>query len=323
MTPHLTIAYLTNRKEPMIGWFFDSLHLQTEGDYTGIKLVVVDFYAQACDGWTETDIVERKKEFSALSKCAFIHVPPKPSVWQGAFRRAKINYFAAANTRNTAFCLAPDGYLVFVDDLSVLLPGWLTEVRARMVERKVACGAYDKVLNLKVEAGEVKDFQFHPPGRDTRRDQVPNEEPFRCGGGWAFGCSIAIPTDALVTTNGFDEDCDSMGFEDVICGIMLERNGYELVYCPRMKTLESEERHFIEKPFARIIKKMKAPSNYPDSSHAILDWVMTGKRITAPNFQNMVETRCQVLAGEPFPLIQCPEHHWPDSQLICEMDQRR
>jgi hypothetical protein len=129
--------------------------------------------------------------------------------------------------------------------------------------------------------------------------------------------------EALLKINGFDEDCDSMGFEDVICGIMLQRNGNAMMYCPRMRTLESEELHFVEKPFARIIKKLVPESTYPDASHAILDWVLKGRRVMAPNYQNMRELRQHVLGGGEFPILQIPEHDWRDKQPIREMDQTR
>ena len=120
----LTIAYMTHRKEPLIGWFFDSLDNELGGQYEGVKVVVVDFYAQPCDGWTEEDVEKRKAKFVELSKTDVLHVPPKPSVWQGPHRLTKVNYFAASSARNTAICLAEDGYVVFMDDLSVIMPGW-------------------------------------------------------------------------------------------------------------------------------------------------------------------------------------------------------
>lgn len=324
MIPHITICWLTNRKQCCFDWFCDSLHLQTEGDYTGIRVVAVDFWAQDCDGWTPKDVAKRRSEFKALCKAPdFHHVPPKPTVWQGKYRLAKINYFAASNARNTGLCLSLDGYVVFVDDLSVLLPSWLGQVKAAAEAGWVACGAFRKVLRLGVEKGLVTEFYDHPPGHDPRFRDEPGDEPKRTGGGHAFGASIGMPVESLLQINGYDEDCDSMSGEDYIAGLMLERTGIPLMYCRKMMTLESEEMHFIEKPFSRIIKKQVPDSHYPDASHAILDWVASAKRNHAPNYQNMRETRAKVLAGEPFPIIQCPEHDWRDGQPIREMDQTR
>lgn len=308
----------------MIEWFFDSLHNELEGNYDGIKIVVIDFWVQEMGrDWSKKAVETRKSYIQSKARHEITHVPPKPTVWQGAHRLAKINYFAASNTRNTALCLAPDGYIVYADDLSVLLPGWMKEVRNAIANNWIAQGSYSKVLKLDVHDGKVVNYVYHPHGRDSRLDHVKNDDPHISGGSWNYGCSLAIPTQALLNVNGFDEDCDSMGFEDVICGLMLQRTGNTIMYCPRMRTLESEELHFVEQPFARIIKKLVPESNYKDSSHAILDWVLNGRRVTAPNYQDMSELRQRVLAGEPFPAIGIPEHDWRDKQLIREMDQTR
>lgn len=320
---YLTIAFLTNRKDPCIKWFFDSLHNETGGDYTDIKIIVLDYWAQVVDDWTAANVAARKDHFAKLARHEFEHVPPKPTVWQGPYRLAKINYFAAANMRNTALCMAPDGYIAYVDDLSVILPGWLKQVREIMAQGFIAMGAYSKVINLQVNDGKVVNYQWHPAGRDSRLDHVKGDQPFKAPCGWSYGCSLAIPVESLLTVNGFDEDCDSMGFEDVICGIMLERAGNTLMYCPKMRTLESEERHFLEVPFSRIIKNLVPESTYKDSSHAILDWVQNGRRVSAPNYQSMRETRAAILAGSGFPISQIPEHDWRDAQPIREMDQTR
>ena len=320
----ITIAYLTNRRNPQIEWFFDSLHNECGGNYDGIKILVIDYWAQE-DGrdWSAKAVKARRDVFKKAAHCEILHIPPKPSVWQGAHRLAKINYFAASNTRNTALCHAEDGYICFVDDLAVLLPGWLAEVRNAITNNWIALSAYSKVLNLDVRGGAVHNYVYHPHGRDSRLDHVQGENPHIAGGSWCYGCSLAIPVEALLKINGFDEDCDSMGFEDVICGIMLQRNGNAMMYCPRMRTLESEELHFVEKPFARIIKKLVPESTYPDASHAILDWVLKGRRVMAPNYQNMRELRQHVLGGGEFPILQIPEHDWRDKQPIREMDQTR
>lgn len=315
---NLTIAYVTNRKDCRIQWFFDSLHNDLSGNYEGVDLLVVDFFAQAHLDWKQADVDERKLQFRNHCKAPrLIHVPPKPTVWQGPYRLAKYDFFAAANMRNTAICLASDGYLAFVDDLSVLLPGWIACVRDAMSKGIAALGAFRKVYNLLVQDGKVLDFRDNPIGHDSRLQHVQSDAPVQTNGGWFFGCSLALPLEALLSINGFDEDCDSMSGEDYICGIMLERAGLPLFFYPKMMTLESEELHFIEKPFRRIIKPHPG---YTDSSHAILDWVRR-ERKTAPNYQNMRVTRELVRAGNPFPAISCPEHDWRDKQPIREMDE--
>lgn len=319
---HFTVCYITHRKEPMVEWFLDSFHRECGGDYSNIKLVLIDFWAQPVDDWTQADVDTRKALFASKARGPFFHIPPKPTVWQGQYRLAKINYFAASNARNTGLCMAPDGYLVYADDLSVLLPGWWAQVKLCAENSWIGLGTYDKVLNLVVENGEVKSFDPHPHGEDTRRRHCKDSSPLAVSGSWMFGCSVAIPTEVLLNINGFDEDCDSMSGEDYIAGIMMEKQRtHKFVFLPQMKTLESEERHFIEAPFPRIIKPTHKLSPYKDSSHVILNQVIHGNRNIAPNYQVMRETRDLVLRGEPFPIIQCPQHDWRDGQEIRKMDQ--
>lgn len=308
LASHTTIVYITNRREPMIEWFFDSLHRECHGCYDNIKIVVVDFYA---------DYPGRRDSFLAKAHCFITHIPPKPTVWQGHFRLTQRDYFAASNTRNTGIAVAQDGYVVFVDDISVLCPGWLAEVRRAAEGNYIACGTYQKVLKLVVDNGSIVFFIDHPAGHDTRMAKVTNDEPLRCDGGWLFGASFAAPLEALLTINGLDEAADMVGQggEDYLCGIMLEKSGYELRFCPRMKTLESEERHYLDPPFKRVIK----PGN-PDASHVLLNMVRDGGRHRAPNYFDLRELRQRVLfENQPFPVSQIPQHCWFDGQPLAEL----
>lgn len=304
---NLTIAYMTSRREPRIEWFFDSFHRECRGNYGGIKLVVVDFWA---------DYPGRRELISDKAHHAITHVPPKPTVWQGEHKLTSVDYFAASNARNTALCLAPNGWIVYVDDLSVLMPGWLVEVRNAVHANYIACGAYEKVLGLEVKDGVVIGYREFPPGKDSRSKIAFGNNPLPCRGQWLFGASAAIPVEGLLTINGWDEDADSMSGEDYICGMMLEKSGYPLRYCPGMKTLESEELHYAEPPFKRIIK----PGN-PDASHRLLRLVQGGRKI-APNYVEggMRALRDRVLFhNEPFPITGIPDRDWRDGQLLKEM----
>lgn len=331
----ITICYLSNRVNPRLHWFFDSLYAQWDG--TPIKIVVVDFHYDS-----ECRILPNSKIKFIERGVKVHHVAPKPTVWQGKHRLTKRDYFAASNTRNTGLCLAEDGYIVYVDDLSVLLPGWFQQVKEAAEGGWIACGAYAKVKELKVENGVVKSFlglpngfskepsiaeqvetacrSGFPGGLDSRITFATGSDvPHECGGSWMFGASCAIPLEALLKINGWDEDADSMGSEDYLCGIMLERAGLKFKYCKRMMTLESEEAHHEDPPFLRIIK---GPPGKTDSSHRILNWVMGGNRTSAPNYfgeGGIRALRKKVLAGEPFPICQIPQHHWPDGQSLSEM----
>lgn len=306
----LTVAYITNRREPNIEWFFDSFRRECRGDFTGIRIVVVDFWRDE-DGrkqWMET----RAPKDPGL----VVHVSPKPNVWQGKYRLTKQDYFAASNARNTALCCAFDGYIAYVDDISVLMPGWLSEVRRAESEGVIYFGAYMKVKNLSVADGVVLSREAYGPGVDSRWYHGSDFAPVPAGGGWLYGCSVAAPVESFLNINGWDEDADSLGSEDYIAGIMLERKGYKMFYSRRMLTLESEELHHIEPAFKRM-DKGQSPK---DKSHAILNMVVGGRN-AAPNYfgaGGIRAVRERVLRGEDFPVCQVPQHDWYDGQPISE-----
>jgi hypothetical protein len=339
----LTIAYFTSRQNPRIEWFFSSLAAQVQpGD--SIRIVVVDFWAQPMEfhGWTEKDVKKRgdswclafSREFGRAKRdvAASLRItPPKPTVWQGRHRLTNRDYFAASNSRNTAIALCSTDWIACVDDLSVLCPGWLDSVRAAMAGGYVALGSYKKVKNLQVDAHGDYTCEEFPPGVDSRWSSG-GPQPVVAGGSWMFGCSFATPIQAFLDINGFDEDADSMSGEDYIAGMMIERAGYQMRYVRTMQTLESEEAHYEEAPFLRIIKKGPAfEERFPrpqgkmgewDASHWILDEVMSGRRNRAPNYfgeSGLAGLRERVLAGEEFPVMEIPSHDWRDGQALRDM----
>jgi hypothetical protein len=291
----LTIAYMTCRRNPRFEWFVDSLHRQYDG--LPLKLLIIDFY-------------QEKRDLSGYANSIFgtpiaTSHSPKPTVWQGTYRRTKRNWFAAANARNTAICLAEEGYLVFADDLSVLTPNWLARVRAAERGGYVACGSYEKALKMVVEDGVIIAKTDHPPGHDARRKIKPTFG--RCPSNWLYGCSCGAPVDAFLRINGYPEIADGMGYEDSVTGDALANAGFDLYFDPDMLTIESEEAHFEDEPFLR-----QDPGVSPkDKSHALLNICRNQSR-----FENyfgemgIAGLRKLIQLGEPFPITRIPEHEW-------------
>ena len=311
MIDFLSIAYITSRRDCRIKWFFDSLHNQTEGHYSRIKIIVVDFHA---------DLPGRRNAFAGLAHSPITHVPPKPTPWQGKHRLTNSDYFAASNSRNTAVCYAPDGFIAYLDDLSVLLPGWLKGVKRAIHNGYIALGAYRKVLNLDVSNGRIKRYIPFEPGIDSRtatftRLAAGSGDPIKVAGSWLFGSNVVMPVRDLLRVNGWDEDCDSMGMEDVVCGMMMERHGSKFFYDLKMMTYEAEELHHTEPPMIRLIKPYPGEK---DSSHAILNWVLHDRN-RAPNTFNLNDLRNQILEGGTFPTEVYPKHDWRDGMPLCEM----
>jgi len=264
----LTIAYFTNRKNPMWEWFFDSLASQmTLTELEETQIIVIDAHAWhptfnynaakqygACSYEATVPNIDRETELESVVNGRFAivdHLPPKPCVWQGPFRQTSKDWFAASNARNTALIAAVGDYFVGVDDLSVLRPGWLDQVRYAMAHGDCVCGAYKKVLNLEVTLGHVTKYTENPSGVDSRWDRGSDTGIVPASGSWLFGCSFGLPTELAMKVNGFDEICDGQSAEDYDFGIRVERAGGRFFYNRNMLTFESEERHHLEPSLAR------------------------------------------------------------------------
>lgn len=308
MSQHLTIAYITARKDSKVEWFLDSLENQLDSDILKLRVIIVDFFADSSDYF----------------HCKRLHVlrtPPKPCVWQGPNRLTKENWFCAANSRNTSLCLAPEGYIAYVDDLSVLMPGWLTNVRQSMDWNGITLGAYRKVKNMVVKNGLVESFdKTWSGGRDSRWSFGSPNGSVPCNGDMLFGCSLVAPVEALLTVGGWPEMCNGLGFEDVIMGQVLENAGFQFRYNRNMLTFESEEHHGIE-PSLRRDSFEKHPHDTTDKAHAVLNMAKGGMTSFGDNYYEggIRKLRNEVLSGNPFPVTRIPEHCWHTKKHLSEL----
>lgn len=310
MSPHLTIGWISCRKEGMFQWFYDSLRKEiAKENFTDVSVVVVDYHDTVRHGFPTPDFA---------IKC----VKPKPSVWQGEHRLTKESYFGAAGARNTAICLAPDGWFAAIDDLSVLMPGWLSAVHRAMEKDYCVFGAYKKVKRLVVEDGVPVSYEETPGGVDTRWPHGSDNDAIPITNFGTYGCSMAMPVEALLKINGYDERCDCIGLgsEDDMAGLMLRKQGYDLRYDRRMLTLESEERHHWEPPMKRMIE---TGGQYPDkdASWAILRLVNEGNGV-APNEHfgpgGLRALRDRILTGGSFPPPTGPLTNWYSGRKVRE-----
>lgn len=302
----LTIAYITNRKDCRIEWFYEAILRQSNGNPP--KIIVVDFWKE------ERDITQGIwRRISQETK----HVEPKPNVWNGKHRLTKENWFAASSTRNTALCLCDTSHIAYIDDLSVPVDGWLAFAYQAITQSpKVYLGSYKKVKNLVVENGVPISYDEYPGGRDSRWYFGSDTGPVNCSGEYLYGCSLIAPVDMLLAVGGWPEYADGLSFEDVLLGLALEGCKYKFAYCRQLLTLESEELHHAEPPFIRRDKGV-SPN---DKSHAALNIVKNGTRYFENYYEGGIRRmREQVLSGQPFPIQQNPKHDWYDSQPLSEM----
>lgn len=313
----ITIIYSTARKDSKIEWFLAALQKQAGEDLAHVQLIVVDFWAEGLsDEWRDGD---------ALAHCAFLHnaivlltpglkdftiTPPMPNVWQGRHRLTSENWFAASSVRSTGICLAKHETLCFADDLSCPTATWWAAVKqAAEREDTITAGAYRKVGKLHCENGEIATFEDAPDGHDNRYGYGSDEGPVKCGGNWLYGCNLVGPTEAFLSINGYPIAwCDGLGFEDVIAGIMLEKKGWKFVYDRRQMTFEDRDLHFV----GQVMKRSDYGVSPQDKSHAVLHAAQNGDG-WHPNYfgeGGIRALRQRILAGEPFPVCQIPQHEW-------------
>lgn len=313
----------------MFEWWIKSL-LRQEGYTPDIRVIVVDFWAQAMPdlNWTEKDVEERRWQFIRVAGRDIVHVPPKPNIWNGPHRLTKEHWWACANQRNTAVCLCDTDWITFTDDVSVLLPGWLKGVLNAQRDNYIMFGSYRKVRDLVVEDGIVKSFTDSGAGHDSRWRNT-RSDLHSCAGEWLFGCSLALPIQALLDINGWPEDCDSLSFEDVCTGVVLgNTNKYAFRYDRASTTFESEELHSGGLVMRREDwhfengKPMPGGNGGNDCSHAILNIAKSSKRFThylGDGFGNISDLRSHVLAGGTFPIRSHPEHHFWTKQALKDL----
>lgn len=294
----VTIGIFTSRQDPRFDWFCDALARQmTPHELSNVEVILIDRHlwfpslfrgAKAHTEWIDlTD--PQYHDPSRLQygrdcvkdRFAFLHLPPKPCIWQGPWRITSKDWFCAANSRNTAFLYATHKYFVGIDDLAIPMPGWWNAVKHAAEDGYCVCGAYKKVLNLVIDNGEAKSWADFPPGVDSRWSRGSDEGIVKWSGHGMFGCSFGVPLDLALKIDGFDPACNGLGCEDYDFGIRAERAGGEFKYNRNMLTLESEEGHHLDPSLPResrlVTNDAFVPRGYEGSRMS--DHVLTNRVI--------------------------------------------
>jgi GT2 family glycosyltransferase len=327
----ISIVYSSSRWDSKIEWFLDALFLQTTPkDREELEIIFVDRHLWDDGVEMVTDSLvdvtskwmypKRRREFIDKNAGRFncVHLPPKPCSWQGPWRLTKEEWFAASNSRNTGIAVAKHNFLAFADDLSLPKERWFASVLRACEVGLVTCGAYQKVKKMEVENGTLKSHEYFAGGVDNRIGNT-NGNLTNCTGNWLYGCSFVSPLQALLDVNGFDENCDGMGFEDCILGFRMENHGYRFRYDPDLFTYESEELHHLDKAMRREDKGLSPK----DKSHAMLDEARVTKRAVNHHLGagGILEIRERYKKEQRLvlPIYPGPIKDWYDQQPIGEM----
>jgi hypothetical protein len=231
--PTVSIVYITNRSTPRFDWFADSLARQL-GDEP-VEVIVVDGHHSSARTCELARMVDDRFEMR--------HVPPKPTPYSGPQRLTRNAYSTIASARNTGLVYASAPYVVFSDDSSVLMDGWLAEVSMAARHGYVLAGTYENRADLRVVDGQMVSGERSGDACDSRWEIGDDDALVQIVGSQLFGCAHGAPRADLLAINGFDELCDPIGGEDTNLGVRLEWSGRRLFFSRRMMAVKDGLRH--------------------------------------------------------------------------------
>jgi hypothetical protein len=295
----ITFGFPTCRSQCGLDWFVDGLEWQARWlgfDLMSAELVVVDALL-----WVDPQV--RRDQISDIvrGRIPLVHVPPKPSPFQGPDRLTKDEYAAHSSARNTVLCHARGDYILSVDDLSILEVTWLQFMLEAALHAKVVAGTYSKDNDVVVESGRCIERTITKFFVDGRGNEGPR---FTNGGGWFFTGNFGLPMRLALKVNGFDERLNAFGCEDCDMGVRLARLGHETWIEPRAKTIQAQDlklkQNDVSFSYRRIapleVDRWQCNSDPPDRT-----W-------TAGNDFVLRDLRASILAGGSYP----PPAWFPD-----------
>jgi Glycosyl transferase family 2 len=303
----LTVVFVTSRKEPEVKWFMDSLVNQVRAN-DDLRVIIIDALNRTPD---ELGVLPSDQIRSVIISA------PKPNVWQGTHRITTQDWWAKSNALNTAVCLCKTEWIAFVDDRCVLSDTWLESVRQAMRMNYAVAGSYEKREGMEVEGGIIKSSGI-VVAKDNRMHESWRSSPIPANCGYWYGCSNALPLEWVLKFNGFPEKCDSVSFEDIITGHLIQNNGFRIAFDQRMHIIEDRSVEKLGVPMKRSSKE-KHPHDVTDKTHRILEWARTAK--VSDNPFNICDMRKHILDGGTFPTPDPSIEHrdWFDGQLLKEM----
>lgn len=325
-----SVAYFTNRLEPQFEWFVEALSEQAANDLSEIQLVLVDYWL--APGHPHKIPDGRRAYMASVvdGMCSFLHIPPKPTPWQGAHRQTSRDWFAASNARNTALIVADGRTFVGVDDLSVPLPGWWDQVRHSAEHGYLGMGSYRKVRDLVVEGGRVVRYRDDGDGIDSRWNTGSDGGIVPAPGHHLFGCNMALPLEVALKVDGFESWCDRIGSEDTDFGMRVQRTGCPCYYNRNQCTLECADGHEREPSLKR--DKCRVPAErlpkalegaFPqglDSDHVLVKALISDGGRTQPLERNDLKGQRELWRKEGrFMEPACGAYDWASGLSLSQL----
>lgn len=216
MTHNLTICIVTCRQNPQLDWVFNSP--QVEGaSLLAVSSMISTVHTDTFNGRT----------------CKI--VPPKTPY----FSKHQINKsWTKSASLNTALCYCQTEWILFLDDRSILVAGFIDAVKCAMAGNYVMAGSYEKRTGIVFSNGAITK-SGSVIETDQRPEQCNGQNPVKAPGIWLYGCVTLLPLEWALNVNGWSETwTNGIGFEDAIMGLTLERNNYPIYYDQRAKVIQ-------------------------------------------------------------------------------------
>lgn len=288
----------------------------------GFELIVVDKLL-----WEKTAAERMYQLAEAVNgRFSYRHVPPKPSPWQGPWRKTKSrDWYDLNNARNTGIALARGRHVALFDDCSLLGEYWL-HWHLRAAERGVcAAGSFQSYNWAKIANGKIIEGELWGNGQGDHRGDALMKAP---SGGWMYGLNTSFPLEAALKVNGYDELYSGQGgSEDAQLGLQVELAGYQVVYFPDCKIYQILEHHEAVCEIETWGKPQKTPQKelvladgikHFANEWLIQEWFRAPQILSRGNDFNLRELRKKVLSEgyKGFPTGRTLEVDWRDGARL-------
>lgn len=329
----ISVVLCTKRSDPGFEAMADSFaNALGRGVEFGAELIVVDGCLNTKirdselrqDVWADSWRRRQKLANAIQGRFSYRHISPKPTAWQGQYRKTRRDYYDLNNARNTGIALARGHQVALVDDCSVLDPEYFV-YQQRMDGRIAMAGSFRSYTKAKIVNGKIVEGELHPCGIDSR-GEITRKAP----GGWLWGLNVSFPLDWALKINGYDElYAGQGGSEDCDFGVRLERAGCTIVYEPRCLVYQILENHEAVCDIATWGDEQKIPQKEKllrdgkmhFANELLIQDLLDDSQRTRPrgNDFDLRKLREEALANGNFPTERAVTLDWRDGKLLEEM----
>lgn len=331
----LTGILCTARQQPEFDWMADSVVQALAQAPVDFELIVVDKLMWISDTANDdeplidrlVDLCKRQNDLAGAinGRFSYRHVPPKPTVWQGPWRKTKRDYFDLNNARNTGLALARGSHVVFFDDCSVVDPRWLVHHQVAATKGVALAGAFSPRKNVTgfTGAGLPVGDPYPEASEDHRR--VAGVKAV--SGGWLWGLNMSFPLEYALRANGFDELYSGQGgSDDCDFGVRIERLGCRIFYDAQciVYPITTNHSELFGWPTGKALapkERVLADGRLHYANEFLIQELLEDGTQTQPrgNDFDLRTLRTKALSTGDFPPERTLTHDWRDMQALEEM----